>query len=554
MTSCRSLLARMVVAALLASPACAQKARPNAPARSRPSVASVQTPLLGEDPGTTLLAVEPGIAGDRVSALLELPNELCGLVIARAGSSIQDLDLVAYGDDGSLIGSDERPDKTPALLICPPHPKRIWLSARIAAGSGLVALGAQRLAVSDAPGAAARFKVSDPSAEDALSPQAVIDEHLQAHRRQIGGDWQTERRASLPLDSKVPSRFSAAVEAGGCLEAMVLPSAETAQLELTAYDVQGAVLGRAAQGGRDRFLVLCSPAETNVAFEVRPQSGRGSGLLLLSRSRRGTEHAIEAESVRIDTYATREAEAELREVEGRNAALGVSSPGRRLNGGVTLEVGRRQSIPLRLTSGCSRFEIVAGAPLRGIEAWIYSNSGALLSHDRDGKRATLFVCSRGGNARLDLEASQRPGPALTLQYHDADVPAPLLDSELAAARLLSDVVRRGVLRRPSEIGQVTEVSLSPSQLHTLDLTVPFGRCVDVAMALDGDGAGAEIRLVSVKTGAELARGRGTHGANAHVCAGSQSSLEESAKTRAELRIEIGSSKALVATRLLNASR
>jgi len=31
-------------------------------------------------------------------------------------------------------------------------------------------------------------------------------------------------------------------------------------------------------------------------------------------------------------------------------------------------------------------------------------------------------------------------------------------------------------------------------------------------------------------------------------------LEESAKTRAELRIEVGTSKALVATRLLNAPR
>jgi len=36
------------------------------------------------------------------------------------------------GEDGAVLGMDEGPDKTPALLVCPPHPARVYVSARIA--------------------------------------------------------------------------------------------------------------------------------------------------------------------------------------------------------------------------------------------------------------------------------------------------------------------------------------------------------------------------------------------------------------------------------------
>jgi len=90
-----------------------------------------------------VIAVEAGVAGDRTAALLEVPADSCAVVIARATGSVEDLDLLAYGEDGAVLGTDEGPDKTPALLICPPHPGRIYVAARIASGHGLVALGAE---------------------------------------------------------------------------------------------------------------------------------------------------------------------------------------------------------------------------------------------------------------------------------------------------------------------------------------------------------------------------------------------------------------------------
>ena len=69
-----------------------------------------------------VVAVEAGVAGDRVAALVDVPRDSCAIFIARGTSSIEDLDLAAYGEDGAVLGLDEGPDKTPALLVCPPHP------------------------------------------------------------------------------------------------------------------------------------------------------------------------------------------------------------------------------------------------------------------------------------------------------------------------------------------------------------------------------------------------------------------------------------------------
>jgi hypothetical protein len=155
---------------------------------------------------------------------------------------------------------------------------------------------------------------------------------------------------------------------------------------------------------------------------------------------------------------------------------------------------------------------------------------------------------------MDLEASLRPGPVAILLHAEGEVPPALLNAPLAAGRLLNQVVERGVLRRASEIGQVHELTLSDSEFKSLELTVPFGRCVDVALALGKEGVGAEIRLVAATTSAEIAVGRGAHATSARVCALDASSAETNLKTRAEFRVHSGAGKALVATRMLSPTR
>jgi hypothetical protein len=555
-------LARLTQASLL-SLALVACARPSPPA-PRPSVGHFgpvtlekrTSPLLpANSTNTVVLAMGAGITGDRVSGLLEIPSDQCAVIIARAGASIEDVDLDAYGEDGSIVGTDAGPDKTPALLVCPPHPARVWVSARIASGHGLVAVGAERLLPADAGRAAAVYGIHsevDPS-EASASGWPDLDERLQAHRRDIGGSWQDVRRVAVPLDARLPTRISAQVDAGRCVDAFVAPAEEVGHLELNVLDSTGAILGRAPSGGRDRGVVVCSPLATSLTLELRPQSGRGVGVFALSRSREGSEGEIESDAVRIEAFPELELGAELAKLESElSLGNGYGRGKRTLTGSV--EVGRRSTQTLKLAAGCSRLDVQGAKPLRGLEATLWSASGELVARGWGGGRATLFACVGAGAYRLDLEATLRPGPFALVVHTESDVPSALSNNPLAAGRLLSQVVSRGVLRRPGEVGQVTAFDLSDSELKFMELTVPFGRCMDVALGLDKNGLGAEVRLVALASGAEVALGRGAHAASARVCSLDAASSQANIKTRVELRVAAGAGKGLVATRMLSPTR
>ena len=374
------MMRRLLAAAILCL-ACAQP-QPKLPvAKSSGSFGPVETPaaspLFGRGGGgTTVLAVEAGMSGDRVSSLLEIPDDVCGLVIARGGPGVEDLDLMAYAEDGSSIGVDEGPDNDPALIVCPPHPRRVWVSARIAAGHGLVALGAGRVRPADAARARAAYKVKAGPGDPQATPGSIplIDEKLTIHRRDVGGSWQDVRRSPIPLDPRTPTRVSAAIEAGRCLDVLVIPSADVGHVELLASDSGGAIVGRGQAAGRDRFLVVCATAETPLALEIRPHSGRGMGLLLISRTQAGSERDL-IDPVRLDAFPASELPKAIESFKDGLGRAGYRG-GRNLFNGA-LEVGRRSSFPLTLPAGCSRLDLVGGAPLRGMNAWVWTAQNEL---------------------------------------------------------------------------------------------------------------------------------------------------------------------------------
>lgn len=538
--------------------ACAQPSPRLPPGRGTTNFGAVETPsktpLFGRGgSGTTVLAVEAGMTGDRVSSLLEIPAELCGLVIARGGPTVEDLDLMAYAEDGTSVGIDEGPDKDPALMICPPHPRRIWVSARIAAGHGLVALGAGRVRPTDAGRARLVYKVKPGSDDPRATPGSIplIDEKLTSHRREVGGTWQDVRRAPVPLESRTPTRVSASIEAGRCLDVLVVPSADVGHVELLATDASGAIVGRGQSSGRDRFLVLCATVETPLALEIRPHSGRGMGLLLLSRTQPGSERDL-LDPVRLDVFPTNELPKAVAVFKESLEQKGYRGGRNLLHGG--LEVGRRTSLPLTLPGGCSRLDLVGGAPLRGLSAWLWTPQNELSASLSSGGQGSLFVCGRGGPMRLDAEATLRPGPFAVLLHPEQGASPELSKQPLAASRLLAQVVERGVLRRASDVGLVRRFELSEASIQAFDLTVPFGRCVDVALGLDKGAVGAEIRLVSGASGKEITLGRGPYSTSARACALDADGVRENSKTRVELRVASGSAAGLVSTRMLSPTR
>jgi hypothetical protein len=489
-----------------------------------------------------VLAVEAGVAGDRVAALLEVPEAECVILIARGTRSVDDVDLFAYGEDGAVLGSDEASDKAPALLVCPPHPRRIYVSARIAAGHGMVAIGAQRVAVKDAERAASLYGVRHRPGEIArrLSVWPGLDEQVEQHRRALGGSWVDVRRVAVPLDSRLATRLSAGVERERCLDVFVLPSDDVAYLDVQVLDERGGIVGRAPTVGRSRSLVVCSPTESAITIEIRPHAGIGLAVVMLSRSTEGTERDIDARAARFDLYPMGSLDETRLRSSGERRARRVATG--------TLEMGRRNGVELDLPRGCARVEVTAGAPLRGVEAWLWAPDGALLANSRGGAGVTLHACTSGGKARLDVEPIARGGPYAVELLQETEGPATLLTEPLAAGRLLERMLARGVITSATQVTAVEELSLEPTRLSTLDIKVPVARCVDLTAAMGPGGSGVELRFVNGENGEELGLFRGSDSVSGRVCA------LRSGKTlaaRAELRALAGKARALVATRLID---
>jgi len=498
---------------------------------------------------SVVVAVEAGAPGDRIAGTLEVPEKSCVLLIARASDSVEDLDLFAYGDDGSVLGTDEAPDKTPTLVVCPPHPRRLYVVARVAAGHGLVAIGGQHVPaeraarVGKALGARGLFN----DAAQRLDTWPGLDEKLAEHRRRIGGRWQDVRRVAVPVDARTPTRVSAAIDDAGCLDVLVVPSDEVSHLDVGVIDLEGRIVGRAAATGRERAIIVCSPARGAITVEVRPHAGRGLVAVLISRLSGGHPQDIEAHALRFDLAPS----GNLGEAREKHATMlergGYSQAKAKLLGEGALEVGRRDSLPVELPGGCVRLDILSGAPVRGLEAWLWSADGSLIASERGSGRATLFACGRGGKARLDTEALTRPGRYAVELRAERDTPSVLDDSPLAASRLLSRMSLRGVIRSASQVGAPRAIELSPTRVESIELLVPLGRCMDVTVALGPGATGAEIRLIDTASNEELALARGAHSTSVRACALDRPTT---LNARAEIRVGAGQAKALVATRML----
>jgi hypothetical protein len=494
-----------------------------------------------------VVAVEAGVAGDRVATLVDLPGGSCAVFIGRATDTVEDLDLLAYGEDGAVLGMDEGPDKTPAILICPPHPSRVYVAARIAAGHGLVAIGVERMPPADAERAANQYHARHRSEEsDArLASWPGLAERIAAHRERLGGKWTDVRRVAVPLDARIPTRISATIEESRCLHALVLPGEELSRLELSALDDSGHILGRAAALGHDRSLVVCSPLTSTVSFEIRPQGGRGVAVLVLSQSETGSANTID-DALRVDRYATGTLDEAREKTATRLQGLGY--PKAKVLKTGSLQPGRLDSAAFALPKGCSRLDILAGAPVRDLSARLWAADDTLIAESEESAAPVLFACSPGGQVRLDTESLARPGPYSVELRLESEAAPSLPGSPLAASRLLGHLLEHGLIRSGSQAGKITRHELSSEHLDSEQFLVPLGRCVDLTLALGAGSTGAEVRLIDETSGEEIALSRGTTATSARACAVDAHS-GGTIHGRAELRVNAGHGEALSATHL-----
>lgn len=488
-----------------------------------------------------VLGADVASEGDRLGAFVAIPENECLLAFTRASPTIVDVDLFAYDDDGSAFATDESPDPEAAVLVCPPHPRRLYVVARVMAGSGLLAVGVQSVpraaeaAVAKAVGARGR------PGEDSgrLDAWPGLEGRIRAHRLSIGARWDDVRRVVVPLSPRAATRISATIEANRCLDVLATPSEEVASFDLVAEDATARILVRGREQGRDRSLVLCSAAPVTITIAVRPRASQGLAAITIGRSSAFAAPELTASARFVHVTAPFDLDAARRALDvaltgkGYAAAKSVASGAAR--------VGSRTSAAVDLPAGCARLDVIAGRPLADVAATLWDDKGAMLADTRGGAGATILACGKGGPARLDLEALESPGPFAIELRKDASAPALLVAHPIAAARLLERMSAGGEVLDASAAATATLVALDPAQRKTFPLVVPAASCVEVIAALDGGGTGVDLRLVAPGTDGTITRSPDVAGDR--LCAGSapiQGSYE--------LRLGAGKADALVITR------
>jgi hypothetical protein len=482
--------------------------------------------------------------GDRTGAFISIAEDACALVIARGSASVVDVDLFAYEDDGATFGVDESGDAHPAVLICPPHPKRLFVSARVVAGGGLVGIGVQSLPPS-AMAAVERIagtRGRSGGETGRLESWPGLETKLIAHRAWLGGSWEDVRRAALPVAPRAATRMTVPLENNRCIDVFVSPGEEVGSLEVVAEDVTGRIVARGRERGRDRALVLCSDVAAEVSIAVRPRASTGVVAVVASRSRLGAA-ALIAPTARAE-YIT-----ETRELADARVALDKRLQNKGYGAAKPLTtaratLGTRTPVNVDLPAGCARIDVIAGKPLADVGAALWDDKGYLLAEGRGGAGVTLFACGSARSTRLDVEAFARPGPYVVEIRKDKAAPAALVAFPWAASRLLAVLDAGGENISAAVAENAVHLPLDAATRKSVPFDVPAKSCVEVLAALDRVGAGLDMRIADVSTGENtVTQGR-------FVVTERRCAADAPLKAIAEFRLASGKADALVLTRTL----
>jgi hypothetical protein len=489
-----------------------------------------------------IVAADVGSDGDRVGSFVRTPKDGCLLAYARGSDGVDDLDLFAYSDDGTPLVVDEAPDPNPAVLLCSPQPVRAYLAARIVAGRGIVAVGAHVVPAEAVPRVAEALRVRGGPTDAAQAEiWPGLDAKVAEARRDWGGSWEETRRVALPLDPRAPTGISTSVEAGRCVSFLVTPAEEVNQVDLSLLDGEGRLVGRATERGRDRAAVVCSSVQTTLTAELRPHAGAGMAAIVIARARAGSEADLIGVAERLDAFPSRDLGVARVALAQRLAAAGYGAPSAQAIG--RAEAGRKTSLSVPVTKGCSRLDVVAGSPLAGVSVDAWDDNGLLLAREEGGHGVTFFVCGDAGKVRIDAEATSRPGPFAIEVHVEKRPPAALVAGTLAGGRLLGRLHARGEIIPAERLTEVHTGQLSDEKLETIEVVIPAKRCAEVAVGLGRGASGVDLRILDAASDEELAMGRGVASAAARVCSDSANR-----PVRIELRTSVGKSDFLRAIR------
>jgi hypothetical protein len=477
---------------------------------------------LGAGPLSVVAAGE-AFEGERMGAFVDVPADACLLAYARGSSSVDDLDVAVFSDEGTPLAVDEAPDAHPTVLLCPPHPDRVYVAAHTASGEGLVAIAAQ-LVPRDRAGAVGRALGARGSVGEGPRPADAwpgLDDAVRAHRSALGGVWEESRKVALSVDSRAATFVALPLDADKCADVVVVPGEEISLLDVELLDGDGRVLARAHEGGRVRTMTVCSPIATSASLAIRPHVGRGLAAVVLSHGRGEIARDLSARPEVAWIAPARSVDAMRDE---RNAELkkrGYDAPTLTTNG--SLQLARRVSIPIDTkpiaAGSCARIDVVAGAPLALVDATLWDDRGALVAQGEGASSVTLFACARGA-LRLDLETRGRPGPFSVVVRPERWKDASFTAQPLAAARMLARAADGAATVHEGAPMSAKAAPLDAARVTAWSESVPAGKCLRVAVGAQGEGTGVELRAFDAATGEEIDRSHGARAASIRACAAS----------------------------------
>jgi hypothetical protein len=496
-----------------------------------------------------VVAAGAGAPGDNVGGRMQVPRDQCALLLARGSPSIDDLDLFVYGDDGVAIAEDETPTATPGLMLCPPHSDYLYAFGRVAAGHGLFAVSVQTVNPRDATAVAGALGVGEARTADATEAEfAGLDEAVSRRRKALGAAAREQRRVAVPLDPRIPARVGASIRAHGCVDLLVVPTEDVADIDLAVFDETGRILGRGSTDDVEPAALVCSDIPAEVVFELRPHAGRGLAAAVTTSV--PEPQAGESPGVPVVRYPgpAGSLDEARRTLDARLAKSGYA--GATFSSEGTAGMGKRASTGITLSGDCSRIDVV-GATAGGLDAWLWSPQGALLSHDEGGGHLVLVGCS-GRAARLDVEGLGESGAFFVVARPLVRTSKHFVAHPLAASRLLQRLLALDDADAGSGIGlpatgnvPVEVRSLTPNALSVEGGQIAEGTCVDVAVGLGTGAEGVELRIVATDGDEELAFARGTFSTVATACAPAGS---RALQCRIEARVVAGATDALLVSR------
>ncbi len=468
----------------------------------------------------SLVVATEAAENEWVGGFVDVPQNDCLLGYARASSSVNDIDVAIYSDEGTQLAVDEGRDVHPTVLLCSPHPDRVYVAGHLVEGEGFVVVAAQlvpkerALIVGRALGARGALG-EGPGPADGWPG---LQEAVRVHRLALGGTWEEFKRVAVWVDSRVPTIVALPVESDKCVDAVIVPDDEVALLDVEALDGEGHVVGRARDGMGARTLTLCSPVAMPGALSVRPHVGRGRAAVVLARASVDAARDLGDRPEIAWVAAAKPVEAEK---DARNALLakrGYDSAVVTTAG--TLTLGRRVTVPLDLRglgNACGRVDVVAGAPLALVDARLWDDGGALLASGEASSSLALFACSRGA-ARLDLETRGRPGPFAVMMRPERWRDAAFAAHPLAASRMLARAAVGPEMLFDGKDGKARGESLDASRVVSWTETIGAGRCARVTIGAQGDGLGVELRALDGGDGQEIDRSEAAQAASVRACA------------------------------------